>query len=464
MRLSIKTYLLVLITASCVSITNAQNGYDILIQLKGEKVEKAYLSSIYGSKINFIDSVFTDNNNIHFKSENKISTGLYRLIFNDSLFCDIVFNNEKITLKSHTASLRDSMRVLQSGENKILYDYWHFLSKINARLYKLSNEYNTCLNKANPDKKKLKEIQRKIAKSYEEKKLFLDNVYTKKDLFAAVLIKAYQSPDFIAYSETKNADVFENEKDFLKDHFFDNIDFSDTNLLRSSVIFYACNDYLKNFVNPASTVNYIKATDFILSKASVNKEIYNYVLKLFIDNFESSIWEKVFINLVDKKLLKTSPEDSIANSYVNSIHIIKNLIPGKIAPNIIISDVYGDTMILHNIEAKVKIILFWEPDCDDCVEFIPKLTEIYEQYDSLGLEIFAIAVTADTAHWQITYEELGANWINVMESEGFTSSILEKYNIWSTPSLYMLNSKNEIICRPSTKAEIHARLIEELNK
>ena len=93
-----------------------------------------------------------------------------------------------------------------------------------------------------------------------------------------------------------------------------------------------------------------------------------------------------------------------------------------------------------------------------------KQFKIYRQYDSLGLEIFAIAVTADTAHWQITYEELGSNWINVMESEGFTSSILEKYNIWSTPSLYMLNSKNEIICRPSTKAEIHARLIEELNK
>ncbi|MCF8298820.1 MAG: redoxin domain-containing protein, partial [Saprospiraceae bacterium] len=359
-----------------------------------------------------------------------------------------------------------NMIVYESNENKVLFDYWKYVFMVKDSVNRLSMLGNKLLreSKGKPTKE-LDELQEKVNNFNNSIMVFAHNLAIEnKGSFVATLLEAYQMPDFFLYKKIPGAKPYNTSKEFYKEHFFDNFNFKDTRLLRSEIIYIAISDYMRNFTANATTNEYIEVLDFILSKVAVNPEIYKYVVELFISNFEYSVWEKVYVHLIEEHYTKIiNPDPVIAAAHYKKVESIKNLEPGNPAPKIKFYNTDLKKVDFYDIDAKVKLLFIWGPGCENCEAILPDIKEVYELYDSLGFEVIAIAVTDNKRVWKKAIKEQNVNWTNLSDLKGAKSELADKYNVWLTPAMFLLDSNNIIISRPKFKSEIYAKLVELLN-
>lgn len=64
-----------------------------------------------------------------------------------------------------------------------------------------------------------------------------------------------------------------------------------------------------------------------------------------------------------------------------------------IAPETTFSTITGKKIALHELRGKPVIVTFWATDCASCIQEIPHLIELYQQYHDKGLEIIAVAMS-----------------------------------------------------------------------
>jgi thiol-disulfide isomerase/thioredoxin len=155
---------------------------------------------------------------------------------------------------------------------------------------------------------------------------------------------------------------------------------------------------------------------------------------------------------------------------------------GEVAPNIILPDVTGEEWInMHDIEAEYLVIAIWEPGCGHCKKEMPKLQEVYKQFKSKGLEIVAVNNELENEDWAKFVEEKELDWINISDnpeinnSENARQLILDgtttlnslnfraMYNITSTPQIYLLDKKKEIIAKQLNSEQLEGMLKSLLN-
>jgi len=69
--------------------------------------------------------------------------------------------------------------------------------------------------------------------------------------------------------------------------------------------------------------------------------------------------------------------------------------PNKPAPNVTFSTIFGEKIELSKLKGNPVIVTFWATDCAGCIEEIPHLIKLYQQFHPRGLEIIAIAMYYD---------------------------------------------------------------------
>jgi hypothetical protein len=103
---------------------------------------------------------------------------------------------------------------------------------------------------------------------------------------------------------------------------------------------------------------------------------------------------------------------------------------------------------MYSVKADFLILLFWDPDCGNCEQEIPKLKDFYENHkDSLGLKIFTVCSDTSLVKWKSAIRKKKMDWINVDGPRTLTGNYHEQYDVNTTPVLYILNSRKEIIAK-----------------
>jgi peroxiredoxin len=251
--------------------------------------------------------------------------------------------------------------------------------------------------------------------------------------------------------------------DFYKDHFFDNINFVDTNLLNTDILYKAFSGYLTTFSETPSTENYKQLCDFILSQTNKTKSVFDYALTLLIQTFEASDYDEVFIYLTEKYFLQTTCDQDIkAKTLAEKVAALKSLKIGKVAPDIALPDSTGKLVELKNVKNKLVLLLFWSSQCEHCEAMMPQLKKVYEKYKSLGLEILAVSMDTDKNSWLTAIRKNKMEWINVSDLKSINGEFAKKYNVWQTPTFIMLNQDQKIIAKPFTPKQIDEKLGEIL--
>jgi len=436
----------------CFFATLSSAQVAVKLSLKANTSKQAFFCSIYGQKINVLAAKKFTDDEVEFKFASSLPKGIYRIYISDSSFSDIIIDRDKeIILNSNVASLNDSMKVVKGEDNRIYYTY---LKYKNSELYKL-NKIISIVKPANLKKQNpLIDDRVNFIKGVETYKIqrFADSIiYKDSTLFVSKVIRALLIPNLnlwqIEHPEEKK---YDNDVEFLLNHFFDNIDFSDSAFLRTEFFYRTISYYIEKLALPRNVLGFNIANQLILNRSKANENVYKYSLSLLFDIYENTQLEDVFVKLYDNYL--SSQKDAVTDekyiSLTNKINIIKSLKVGTVAPDISGKDTLGKTIKLSSIKSTFTLIMFWTSATKNVDETIMQFNDLYTKYKEYGFQIYAVCLDSSDVKWKAMLRKLNPQWINVIDTQGLEGPVSKLYNTWALPSLYMLDSKMAIAAKP----------------
>jgi peroxiredoxin len=415
--------------------------------IKGGEGKKIILSRVYGGQEFAIDSVvLKPGGDFVFIIKGPFS-GLCRISFPDSVYIDVVVNHENIVFSCSADAPESTINIVQSAENTVYYSFLRSVSVLDDSIRILTGK-GQMLYESDPvaNKTELQKLATRIEKfSASRKELALSVANSNPALFASKIIKASVTPDFNTYLQNEKNPVFKKEFDFLKYHYLDNIDFTDSAMLNTPVIYERCGEYIRNFANPPSVKAYKQLIDIMMGKVSANEAIKEYILELLLKTFDSPSWEDIYVYVADNYFLSGTCGSVVDSADVSERSmLIKKLKPGNVAPDFSIKTDKGATIRLSEIKSKYTLVFFWASWCEFCEEAMPEIKKIFNDYKAKSFEIIAVSADTTAKNWNEASSKNAITWINTCDLQGFKSPVLKAYNVVRTPNIFLMD-ENKII-------------------
>ena len=424
--------------------------YKISGTIAGLENENLYLLRLMGEKRSVVDTAQTDlTGSFTYVMPDNREVGMYVIVKGPGRAVELIYNKENIQFTTSGFDNEDGIQIISSIENLIYYDY---LAIKGMNMYKIEVLGNLIHNYPPNDEFFLDAI-----KQYN---LLKDQLNTRTD----VLIE--NNPLTLAARYLKadrplivDPTLPEYEKGlYLKKHYFDNVDFSDTMLIKSTFLTSKAVGYLSLFQNDANSQEELEdfmlmGIDTIFKHAQVNQQVYEFLVDFLISGFQSIGFEKGLEHIANASTLDQFCENTERKLKLeNKLELIKKLAIGQPAPDFTTTDIDGNVVILKDIKAKKTVLLFWASWCPHCDEIMPVINSYYG--DKSNLEVIAISIDESKDDLLKSLKDTGYDWINVAELKGWNGDIINEYGIVATPSVFILDENKKIIGKPLGKEEI----------
>ena len=168
-----------------------------------------------------------------------------------------------------------------------------------------------------------------------------------------------------------------------------------------------------------------------------------FLVTFFDRDFET--YAELF-EAVDNGLKDRYADDQFVR-YIDS-RVKTNLGPGRMAPEIEMTDPNGNTRKLSSLRGNVVLLDFWASWCRPCRMENPNVVALYKKYNAKGFEIYSVSLDRTRADWVRAIEQDGLVWPNhVSDLNGWTSSGGAAYGIKSVPSTVLIDRQGRIIAR-----------------
>jgi Peroxiredoxin len=133
-------------------------------------------------------------------------------------------------------------------------------------------------------------------------------------------------------------------------------------------------------------------------------------------------------------------------------------------PDFELPDRNGKKIKLSSLQGKVILLVFWA-SIQDGNQFDNKLlSDIYEKYNSKGLEIYQVAFDTDRELWLRALNSQQLPWINVCDFKGRGSLPFGLYNVQKLPSNFIIDKDGQIIARDMFGDELEKKIRSLVNK
>ncbi len=421
--------------------------------LKGEidnfqRPETFYLLTVRGSGMEVVDSMHSENGRFLFISDTILPTGEYVIFWGDDNLLPTIIAGEKY-IEIHADELEPSLTPVSvaSVENEIYFLFKSIEYKIDSLIY-LGDYYYS---KSMFDE--LIVIQEELS-MLEEKALQSADSISKihPESFALKIFRASIPPDFYVYQKENPDHGYETESDFLRRHYFDNIDKNDSNLVRTKVLYDACSFYIRNLTEEKSTEGYIKSSNFIISSFAANDAQFNYVVELLLNTFEAADMGDVYIYLFDTYM--ETCHDGIPGEEERKALAFKNLKKGNPAPELIAADRDGKMHSLSDYKDKVVILVFWASTCPHCEEILPYVVAYVGELNNPDVILMSFSIDTDEDQWinGILRNEMPEPAIS--DLKGFDGENALNWHLWATPTFFVIDRDGLIYSKPMTLSQL----------
>lgn len=139
--------------------------------------------------------------------------------------------------------------------------------------------------------------------------------------------------------------------------------------------------------------------------------------------------------------------------------VFKQVEPGSVAPDFKGTTTGGETVSLHGIKARVKLIDFWASWCVPCRRSMPNICKMYKRYRDAGLEIIGVSLDTKPQDWMNAIKEENMTWINIAD---VTKEIAKCYFVRSIPHTVLLDENNRILAKDLEGKALERKIAELL--
>jgi thiol-disulfide isomerase/thioredoxin len=446
-----------LVTASTPAQKKQKEYYRIKVVVPHLPGKEVYLGYHFADKNYVEDTLVLDHRGRGvFHGSDTLPGGVYLLVLPSMRYLEFLVDEENrfFTLETDTTDFFNTMKFEGSKENSDFLAYQQALSKLNRQLQSLHQRLRA--NRGNSDSTRILQEQTDAVNQKTEE-INREIIMQHPGSFLAHLVAAMTPPDipdFKVAEEVSNRDslLWVMRYGWLRDHYFDGVDFSDERLLRSPVLYNRLKQYFNRILiqNPDSLIPQI---DKIIARAASNEKVYQYVVIFLLNNYQQSNimgLDAVYVHLAEKYYLagKTPWADSalLVKLQERVDHLKPNLL-GQKAHDLKMETLDGQWVDLYEIDAPYVVLLFWDPNCGHCKKAVPQLHEFYKEFKDKGVEVMTIYLYDNKEVWKKYLEEHEyLDWINAWDPYQLTRFRLY-YDIYSTPVIYVLDKDKKIIAK-----------------
>ena len=237
---------------------------------------------------------------------------------------------------------------------------------------------------------------------------------------------------------------------YLLMHYWDNVDFNDMKLV-------ANDDFMEQgFVNYLSVLPIVDAltaersVEAMMKRAEVNgvayKKLVNIAEKYLFEPNSPMVSDEMYIMFLNQ-VLKTSVLSKVEKSRFEYQHrvVMKNRV-GSVATDFIYMDKDGKTGSLHQLKAEETLLVFYDPECDNCAEIIEKLRydrRLNSKIMSGKLRVLAVYAGDNRALWEQHLAKMPTNW-----SVGRAVSKIQPLGLYvlrAMPAIYLLDKDKKVV-------------------
>jgi thiol-disulfide isomerase/thioredoxin len=481
MKKSIVTFLFICFLTTI----NAQKGYEVKINLKNCKDTLTYLTFYQFDKNMIVDTCKNiKNGKIIFNGNKNLDKGIYSLVGQGkSIYFDFIIdeNTQKLEINS------DAMSNYRS-------DLTCTTSKQTDDFFKYIQYFETQKNAFDDHLLKTKGMSKKDSTNYvaEKQKLINENISTYEKDFIQKNKGSFISDALNLKIEKYLIDIPKASNgrpdsvavyNYYKKNYWKDVNFKDDGLVRTPFFANRIKRYFDSVITrqPDSTIVEI---DRIMKQTVEGSVMYKLLLAHFTSTYETSKimgFDKVFVDIVDKyfktgKANSLYDDDNIVKNIINRSELLKPLLLGKTAPDLPMIPAESHAKIaamgfdtaktseevtklyyknsqeiektflrLSDVKAKYTLLAFWDVDCGHCKIEIPKLLTLYHELnkEKIDVQVFCVYTLNDFEKYQKYIIENKLDWINVYDGVHI-NNLKEKYDIYSTPVIYVLD-KNKVI-------------------
>jgi len=456
-----KNWLITFILLLSFFILHCQNT--IVLKFENPKQNTHYKLAIFKNySFTVIDSFVLQKNEfsktINLKKELSNYYGEMFLVENNKNEYSFIYS--KIENIQILINKENNFSIFKSKENNAYTEWNNILSTFLPTIKQIYTEKKTLSKFDNQYYLKSKQLENKLSKTYynfeqtlQQLALKMPNTYV-----GQFLVSISIPPNFYNNFYSK---IYDNNIAFLRNHFFDNMNFNENIFLNNSFFWFKLETYLNNYVNYNHTDEFI-SLDYLLlffeNNPSAYQHIYNYIVKYYLDHKKDYIVEQLLAKnsfcMLDLNIKENKKFEAIKNTQIGS----------KIS-DIILKDEQNNLQSLYKTLKKkeLTILIFSISWCTHCQEEIPFLANFAEKNPE-KISIFSVSLDENKEDWlKFIPKKKLANWKNVAELVSVSkSSIAPQFNISTTPSLFVLNNKGEILFKNIFNTELIETLKERL--
>jgi len=454
-------------------------GHRIQISLKPYQNTKIYIGTNYGNSRVLADSaILNDKSEGVFASNKKLTPGIYFVVSPKYaiLFDFLVDENQKFKIIADTNNLSD-VSIIGSNDNTIFKNYSKSMNDIGAQLgdiekaYKSANNATDSIaltNKYNDKKKEMNEKRLAIMKGQPNSMTaYFLNVMQRPDAPAIPIVNGKADSTYPFY--------------YVKNHFWDNVVFNDNRLVRTPFFEAKLDEYFKNYVSREPD-SIIEEVQYMLTVAKTGNEIYPFLLFKFTNKYitpEFMGQDKVFLHIYqnffakgDTVLLNEASKKSITE---RAYSMMANQL-GLAAPPLVINDIDDKKISLYDIASPYTFVAFWDPTCSHCKVEIPRVDSFYKAiWSKLNVKILSVNINFKelTAWKNFIKENKLEGWMHAYQTEadlnkeiqqGKPTTIRQLYDVFKTPTFYLLDANKKIIAKNLSIEQFNDFLVNTSNK
>jgi len=457
----------------------SSQGHSIQISLKPYQNTKIYIGTNYGNSRVLADSaILNDKSEGVFASSKKLTPGIYFVVSPKYaiLFDFLVDENQKFKIIADTTNLT-AVTIIGSKENDIFKNYSKSMNDIGVQLGEIekafksatnANDSTTLVNKYNDKKKELNDNRQAIMKGQPNTMTaYLLNVMQRPEVPAIPIVNGKADSTYPFY--------------YVKNHFWDNVVFNDNRLVRTPFFEAKLDEYFKNYVSREPD-SIIEEVQYMLTVAKTGNEIYPFLLFKFTNKYitpEFMGQDKVFLHIYqnffakgDTTLLNEASKKSITE---RAYSMMANQL-GLAAPPLVINDINDKKISLYDMASPYTFVAFWDPTCSHCKEEIPRVDSFYKAiWSKLNVKILSVNINfKELASWKTFIKENKlAGWIHAYQTEadlnkeiqqGKPTTIRQLYDVFKTPTFYLLDANKKIIAKNLSIEQFNDFLVNTSNK
>ncbi len=443
----------------------AKDGHDITIKVEGVKNAKGQLAYHYETKKYLeIDSLHFDKKGIvNIKGDKKLQKGIYLLVLpNQSYFELLIGEEQEFYMETDTSDLIKSMVVKESINNELFYGFLQFWGEKQEENKKLKNELSGLkkIEKPKKDEKvRMEEIDKKLSDNGEAIRSYQEKIITSHPkTFYAHILKAMKDPEVPDPPKDNNGNLIDSNFTFkyYKAHYWDNFDFNEDGLVRTPILKGKMDRYL-NKMTLQIPDSIIKSADFILSQAPKNSEMMKYFLANLLNEYANSKimgMDAVYVHLVQNYYDKGTAywvDDANLKKISDRAKSLSPLLIGKVPPNMVLKDLGGKYVSMHDVASKNKytVLFLYDSGCGHCKKAAPKLKKGIDTLKAkkIDVEVYAACTEVNDQEWRKFVKDKSiTEWINVADIDKH-SYFRSQYDITSTPQVYIVDKNKKIIAK-----------------